>query len=83
VSREDIILSTDALLNDAPRRRSAYKELRDLDIGFYGGGFPNVPIECGIQQLNKLLMHYGCPSSVGVQLQSSMELFLIELGRAH
>ena len=42
-----------------------------------------MPIECGIQQLNKLLMHYGCPSSVGVQLQSSMELFLIELGRTH
>ena len=63
--------------------RSAPKSLRDLDIGFYGVGFPNVAIECGIQQLNKLLMHYGCESSAGTLLQSSVELLVIELGRSH
>ena len=63
--------------------RTAPKEIRDLDIGFYGGGFPNVSIECAIQQLNKLMMHYGCPSGIGIKVQVSMDLFLIELGRAH
>ena len=59
--------------------RTAPKPLRDLDIGFYGAGFPNVAIECGIQQLNKLLMHYGCDSSAGTLLQSSVELLLLNL----
>ena len=65
--------------------RTAPKDIRDLDIGFYGGGFPNVAIECGIQQLNKLMMHYGCPSSNGNTdtAQVSVCLFIIELGRAH
>lgn len=63
--------------------RSAPTDIRDLDLGFFGCGLPNVAIECGVHQLNKLLMHYGCSSSVGTQLQSSMELFMIELGRSH
>ncbi len=64
--------------------RTAPKEIRDLDIGCYGGGFPTVSIECAIQQLNKLMMHYGCSSGGnGIKAQVSMDLFLIELGRAH
>ncbi len=33
-------------------------------------------IECS----NKLLMHYGCNTSVGLKLQASMESLIIELG---
>jgi len=62
--------------------RSAPTELRDLASAFYGVGLPNVAIECCIEQLNKLQMHYGCPSSVGFQLQTSMELFIVQLGRS-
>jgi hypothetical protein len=60
--------------------RSAPRELRMLDIGFGGIGCPHPGIECLIEQLNKLTMHYGCPSGVGVALQTSMEYFILELG---
>jgi len=58
--------------------RSAPKELRMLDIGFGGIGCPHPGIECLVEQLNKLAMH----SSIGLALQSSMELFILELGLA-
>jgi len=60
--------------------RSSKKEIRQLDGGFYGAGFPHPAVEAAVVQCNKLLMHYGCQSSVGVQLQTSMELLLVELG---
>lgn len=31
-------------------------------------GLLNLPIECALQQVNKLLMHCGCSSSVGIEL---------------
>lgn len=60
--------------------RSAPRDLRMLDIGFCGIGCPHPTIETLVEQLNKLAMHYGCSSAVGVIMQTSMELFILELG---
>ncbi len=61
-------------------RRSALVALRQLDKGFYGIGCPHQGVECLIAQLTKLMVHYGCRSGVGLQLQVSMEMMIIELG---
>ena len=60
--------------------RSAPKDLCMLDAGFCGIGLPHIGIEGLIAQLNRLHMHYGCQSSVGLFLQTSMEYFILELG---
>ena len=60
--------------------RTVPKRLRDLDRGFYGGGATNVSVGVSVVQTNKLLMYYGCSTSVGLFLQTSMELLAIELG---
>ncbi len=60
--------------------RSVLRGLRMLNIGFGGIGCPHPGIECLIKQLNKLTMHYGCPSRIGTALQTSMEYFILELG---
>ena len=60
--------------------RSAPRRIRDTDIGFYGAGCPNVGIECMVAQINKLLMHYGCPSNDGLELKVSLEYLIVELG---
>eukprot|EP00956_Cyclotella_meneghiniana_P010074 scaffold13929_cov79-Cyclotella_meneghiniana.AAC.4 len=62
--------------------RSAKRELRYLDGGFYGFGLPHWGIEAIIASVNKILTHYGCESILGVQYQQSTELFLMELGRS-
>jgi hypothetical protein len=54
--------------------------LRQLDKGFYGIGCPHPGVECLIAQLTKLMVHYGCRSGGGLQLQVSMEMMIIELG---
>ena len=60
--------------------RSAPKELRQLSKGFYGIGCPNVGVECCVVQVNKLLMHYGCPSSLGRLMQISLNFMILEMG---
>jgi hypothetical protein len=59
---------------------SAAAPLRQLDRGFYGIGCPHPGIECLVAQITKLLVHYGCQSGIGIEMQVSMELFLTELG---
>ncbi len=51
-----------------------------MDKGFYGIGCPHPGVECLIAQLTKLMVHYGCRSGVGLQLQVSMEMMIIKLG---
>ncbi len=51
-------------------RQSVRKELRQMDRGFYGCGFPHPGVEC----------MYGCASGLGQHLQMSMELLVIEAG---
>ena len=58
----------------------APKEIRQLDRGFYGAGLPHPGVEAIVEQSNKLLMHYGCRTALGTELQTSIGLLLIELG---
>jgi hypothetical protein len=61
-------------------RWSVHRDLWQMDRGFYGWGFPHLGMECLIAQLNKLLTNYGCISGLGIHLQTSMELMLVEGG---
>ena len=61
---------------------SVWKELRQLDRGFYGIGLPHPGVEYFVAQVNnnKLLVHYGCSSGLGIHMQVSMEMMVIEGG---
>jgi hypothetical protein len=61
-------------------RRSAPTDLHQLDRGFYGIGCPHPGVECLIGQITKLLVHYGCKSGLGIEMQVTMELLITELG---
>jgi hypothetical protein len=56
------------------------RELRQMDRGFYGCGFPLPGVKCFVAQLNKLLTNYGCNLGLGIHLQTSMELMIVEGG---
>ncbi len=58
---------------------SAAVPLQQLDRGFYGIGCPHPGVEYFLAQINKLLVHYGCISGLGIQMQVSMELLITEL----
>jgi hypothetical protein len=61
-------------------RWSVNRELRQMDSGFYKCGLPHPGVECYIEQLNKLLSNYGCVSGLGMYLQTSMEVMIVEGG---
>jgi hypothetical protein len=61
-------------------RHTARRGTRQLAAGFYGVGCPHPAIECLIVQLNKLIMHYGSPSCLGLNMQTLIELLIIETG---
>ena len=48
--------------------------------GFYGVGCPHPAIECLTTQLNKLIMHYGSQPGLGLNMQTSLELLIIDTG---
>ncbi len=54
--------------------------LHQLSRGFYGMGCPHPGVEYFLAQITKLLIHYGCRSGLGIQMQVSMELLITELG---
>jgi hypothetical protein len=60
--------------------RSARRELRSLDTGFYGLGYPHWGIETLVEAYRKFYTHYGTTSVLGVQLQMSLELLICEVG---
>ena len=60
--------------------QSAKRELRYLDSGFYGVGFPHWGIESLIESINKVMTHVGGKSLVSTQYQMSLELLMLELG---
>jgi hypothetical protein len=60
--------------------RMASKGIQQLDRGFYCAGLPHPGVEAIVEQLNKLLMHYGCRTALGTKLQTSIKLLLVELG---
>ena len=55
-------------------------EIRITASGFYGAGLQHPGVETAVAQCNKLLMHYGCNTSVVSEFQISIELFLLEIG---
>ena len=59
---------------------SAPKSIRQVDMGFYGAGCPHFGVESLVEQLNKLLIHYGCRTSVGLNMQLSLEILTLEMG---
>jgi hypothetical protein len=61
-------------------RKLDNREIRQMNRGFYGGGFPHPGVECFIEQINKLLTHYGCRSGMGVHMQATTELMITKGG---
>jgi hypothetical protein len=59
------------------------RELRQLDIGFYGIGCPDPAVESAIAQTNKVLSHVGCKSDIAIQMQASLEALIIEMGMSN
>ena len=51
-----------------------------LDRGFYGAGLPHPRVEATLEQANKLLMHYGCWTALNMELQTLLELLVVDLG---
>ena len=60
--------------------RSETKEIRQVDKGLYGAGFPHLGVESLVEQLKKMLMHYGLKTSVGTKMQFYLELLTLEMG---
>jgi hypothetical protein len=60
--------------------RKANCGIRQLDRGFFGAGFPHPGVEATVEQANKLLVHYGCHTALGDELQTSLELLVVDLG---
>jgi hypothetical protein len=58
----------------------ANRGIQQLNRSFYGTGFPNPGVEATLKQANKLLMHYGSRAALGMELQTSLELLVIDLG---
>jgi hypothetical protein len=61
-------------------RLSITQEICQLGIGVNGRGCPDPSIECAVEQINKLLMHYGCKTVFGILLQASSEFLIVKLG---
>jgi hypothetical protein len=58
----------------------ANRGMQQLDRGFYDAGFPHLGIKAMVKQANKLLMHYGCHTALGTELQTSLKLLVSDLG---
>jgi hypothetical protein len=58
----------------------ANRGIRQSDCRIYGAGFPHPEVEAMVEQAKKLLMHYGCHTALGTELQSSLELLVADLG---
>ncbi|KAL9190098.1 hypothetical protein ACHAXT_007309 [Thalassiosira profunda] len=60
--------------------RTTTRESRMIAPGFFGVGLPHPGVEALAAMSNKLLMHYGCSTSVGQLLKTSLGYLLLELG---
>ena len=60
--------------------RTAPAAVRQVHRGFYGLGCPHPGIRCLQSQISKLLMHYGCQSSLGKKMAISVRALVLELG---
>jgi len=58
----------------------ANRGIQKLDPGFFGAGFPHPGVEAMLKQANRLLMHYGCQTALGTELQTSLKLLVVDPG---
>jgi hypothetical protein len=61
-------------------RQTAPCLLRQMNSGLYGIGLLHPGVECFVAQMEKLLIHSGSQSGIGIYMQMSMEMFVTELG---
>ena len=59
--------------------RTALSGVRQTSRGFYGVGCPNIGVDCFVEQTNKLLMHYGCPSNRGLNMKKYLNYMILEM----
>ena len=52
--------------------KTAKTEIRMTALGFYGAGLQHPGVENVVAQCNKLLMHYGCNTSVWSEFHISI-----------
>ncbi len=60
--------------------RKTNREIRQLDRGFFGAWLLHPGVEATVEEANKLLMHYGCHTALGDELQTLVELLVVDLG---
>ena len=60
--------------------RTTPAEVRKTSRAFYGVGCPYVGVECFLEQTNKVLIHYGCPSNLGMKMKILLEYMILEMG---
>jgi hypothetical protein len=60
--------------------RTAPRDSRMIDAGFFYPGLPHPGVEALIEMTNKLLMHYGCRSALGDFMKTSYGYLTLELG---
>ena len=54
--------------------------VRQTSSGFYGVGFPHVGVEYFVEQTNKMLMHYGFTSNLGLKMKILLEYMILDMG---
>ena len=51
-----------------------------MSRGIYGVGCPHPGVEYVVQQVNKLQAHHGCDSNLGLEVSTSIEMLIVEMG---
>ena len=59
--------------------RNAPAGVRQKSRGFYGFGCPHVGLESFVEQTNKVIIRYGCPSNLGLKMKISLEYMILEV----
>ena len=70
------------LATDTSGRSDTYRSRwgTSKNRGFYGVGCPHVGMECFVEQINKVLIHYGCLSKLGLKMKISLEYMILDMG---
>ena len=59
---------------------TAPDRVRQTSHGFCGVGCPHFGLECFVEQTNKVLMHYGCSSNLGLKMKISLDYIILDMG---
>jgi hypothetical protein len=58
--------------------KDLFERSSDRLMVFYGIGLPHPRAECFVAQINKLLIHYNSSFGLGIHMQVSMKMLIIE-----